>query len=141
MGAGKGTPRGVKRAALGKGRFTGCRKHPWLPEYLLARPGCVMEYKPTWDATLCRLGGKIFALYLRDGKGTPMLNLKCDPYLALDYRDAFPGVLPGWHMNKLHWNSLLLEGDTPDEIVRELVDISYGLVRAALPKKVRENIG
>lgn len=130
----------AKRAAQSKGNLTTCPRYPWLEEYLSGKPSCLREYKATWDATLYRLHGKIFALYLLDGKSTPMLNLKCEPYLALDYRGAFPGVIPGWHMNKLHWNSVLLKGSTPDDIVRELIDISYDLVRSSLPRKLRESL-
>lgn len=115
-------------------------KYRWLHEYALAKPDAVLEYKETWDALLYRLHAKIFALLLRNRTGT-LLNLKCDPYLSLDFRARYPNVLPGWHMNKLHWNSLLLKGNTPEDVCRELVDISYALVRQGLPKKFREGEG
>ena len=82
--------------------------------------------------------GKIFALLVRNNTGT-LLNLKCDPYLAFDFRDNYVTVLLGWHMNKLHWIALSLMSDTPKNVCRELVDISYDLVRKGLPKRMREN--
>lgn len=97
----------------------------------------MLEYKETCDALLYRLRGKIFALLLRNRTGT-LLNLKCDPYLSLDFRARYPNVPPGWHMNKLYWNSLWLKDHTPAEVCKELVDISHALVRQGLSKKFRE---
>lgn len=112
------------------------RRYRWLHEYALQKPDAALEYKASWDALLYRLHGKIFALLLRNRMGT-LLNLKCDPYLSLDFRHRYPTVLPGWHMNKLHWNSLVLKGHTPEDVCKELVDISYDLVRQGVPKKFR----
>lgn len=109
----------------------------WLHEYALAKPGALWDYKESWDAQRYFLHGKIFALLVRNKTGT-LLNLKCAPYLSLNYRERYPTVLPGWHMNKLHWISLFLKERTPEHICRELVDISYDLVWAGLPKKIRE---
>ena len=117
-------------------RTTWPQKYHWLHDYALAKPDVVWDYKESWDAHRYFLHGKIFALLVRN-KGVTLLNLKCDPYLSLSYRERYPGVLPGWHMNKLHWISLSLKVETPEEVCRELVDISYGLVRAGLPKKLR----
>ena len=109
----------------------------WLEDYALAKPLAEREYKESWDALLYRIHGKIFALLLRNPRDGALLNLKCEPYLSLDFRDAYPGILPGWHMNKLHWNSLKLRLSTPEEVCRNLVDISYDLVWAGLPRKLR----
>jgi Uncharacterized protein conserved in bacteria len=112
-------------------------RYLWLHEYALAKPLTVLERKESWDALLYRLYGKIFALLLRNRTGT-LLNLKCDPYLSLDYRTRYSTVLPGWHMNKLHWISLSLKGNTPENICKELVDILYDLVWQGLPQKVKQ---
>ena len=112
-------------------------KYLWLHEYALAKPHAVADYKESWDALRYFVYGKIFALLVRNSTGT-LLNLKCDPYLSLDFRARYPTVLPGWHMNKLHWISLSLMGDTPASVCRELVDISHDLVWMGLPKRVRE---
>jgi len=109
----------------------------WLHEYTLAKPDAVADYKESWDALRYFVHGKIFALLVRNRMGT-LLNLKCDPYLALDFRALYPTVLPGWHMNKLHWISLSLMSHTPESVCKELVDISYDLVWKGLPKKIRE---
>ena len=118
-------------------RTTWPPNYRWLHEYALAKPDAVADYKESWDAMRYFVHGKIFALLVRNQMGT-LLNLKCDPYLSLDFRERYPTVLPGWHMNKLHWISLSLRGDTPENVCRELVDISYDLVWKGLPKRIRE---
>jgi len=122
------------------GRIAWPPAYHWLHEYVLAKPEAVFEYKESWDAMLYRLYGKIFALLLRSKDYGILLNLKCDPYMSLAFRERYRTVMPGWHMNKLHWVSLSLEGRTPEDACKELVDISYDLVRAGLPKVVREGI-
>ncbi len=64
----------------------------------------------------------------------PRANLKCDPDLALELRDRYEQVEPGYHMNKKHWNTVVLDGVIPDREVREMIDHSYGLVANSLPK-------
>lgn len=111
--------------------------YAWVDAYLVALPGAVKEHKDSWEAVLYRLHGKIFALLLNDSRGRGLLNLKVEPYTALWFRAEYPHIEPGWHMNKLHWNSLHLGGDTPDEVVRELLDMSYALVLNKLPRRLR----
>ncbi|MDR0238909.1 MAG: MmcQ/YjbR family DNA-binding protein [Deltaproteobacteria bacterium] len=110
----------------------------WLHEYTLAKPDAVADFKESWDALRYFVHGKIFALLVRN-RGATLLNLKCDPYLSLDFRARYTTVLPGWHMNKLHWVSLSLMEPTPESVCRELVDISYDLVWKGLPKRIRES--
>lgn len=122
------------------GRIAWPRAYRWLHQYALAKPGAVLEYKESWDAVLYRLFGKIFALLLRSKDYGVLLNLKCDPYMSLAFRERYRTVMPGWHMNKLHWVSLSLEGRTPEDACKKLVDISYDLVRAKLPKALRDGM-
>jgi predicted DNA-binding protein (MmcQ/YjbR family) len=68
------------------------------------------------------------------------VNLKCDPERAVELREQYPGITPGYHMNKVHWNTVSTTGDVPEKLIRELVDHSYDLVRASLPKKVKESM-
>ena len=65
------------------------------------------------------------------------MNLKCDPERALELRDRYESILPGYHMSKKHWNTLMLDGTLPSKLVRELIEHSFDLVVASLPKKVR----
>jgi predicted DNA-binding protein (MmcQ/YjbR family) len=83
--------------------------------------------------------GKMFAL-TSDEPRPESVNLKCDPDDALFFRNQFVGVKPGYHMNKKHWNTVSLIGDVPDSLLREMIDDSYELVVAGLPRKLREEL-
>lgn len=85
-----------------------------------------------------KVGGKMFAL-------APMIpfdriNLKCEPQKALALREKYSSILPGWHMNKKHWNTVILDGLMPDKKIYEMINHSYGLVLANLPRKIRQAI-
>jgi predicted DNA-binding protein (MmcQ/YjbR family) len=64
----------------------------------------------------------------------PSVNLKCDPDFALELRDRYEQVRPGYHMNKKHWNTVLLDGGIPENEIRRMIDQSYELVVKSLPK-------
>jgi predicted DNA-binding protein (MmcQ/YjbR family) len=103
-------------------------------EYCLTKPS-VTEGTPFGDDTLVfKVAGKIFALASLD-EVPSRANLKCDPDLALDLRDRYEEVTPGYHMNKKHWNTVELSGRIPDAQLRGMIDHSYELVVASLPKK------
>jgi predicted DNA-binding protein (MmcQ/YjbR family) len=84
-----------------------------------------------------RVGGKIFALTGLDSE-VFIVNLKCDPDRAIELREQYEGVMPGYHMNKKHWNSVNFELDVPTNILKELIDHSYQLVYDSLPPKVKK---
>lgn len=81
------------------------------------------------DAAVWKVDGRIFAIVMLR-REPPWLNLKCDPDLAEQLRVSYPAIRPGWHMNKRHWNTLVLDGTLPGTMVRELVEDSYDLVVA-----------
>lgn len=86
-----------------------------------------------------KVGGKIFALSRLPGH--PLrVSLKCDPEIALQLRATHPAITGGYHLNKRHWNTVLLDGSVPDTLVRELIEDSYDLVVAGLPKAKRERL-
>ena len=68
------------------------------------------------------------------------MNLKCDPERAIDLRDEHESILPGYHMNKRHWNTLVLDQSLSGNLISELIEHSYSLVRASLTKKVRDTL-
>lgn len=84
--------------------------------------------------------GKMFALTDPD-EYPPFVNLKCDPGRALELRDEYAAVKPGYHMDKRHWNSVYLDGTLPPNLIRELIDHSYHLVVRSLKKSDREKLG
>jgi predicted DNA-binding protein (MmcQ/YjbR family) len=109
-------------------------------EYCLGKPH-VTEGTPFGeDVLVFKVGGKIFALVALD-EIPPRANLKCDPDLALELRDRYEQVRPGYHMNKKHWNTVEIEGGIPIAELRKMIDHSYELVVKSLPKKGRWNKG
>ena len=68
------------------------------------------------------------------------VNLKCDPDWAVELREEYPSIRPGWHMNKQHWNTVVVDGSFSAELFRELIDHSYALIVSSLPREVREQI-
>jgi predicted DNA-binding protein (MmcQ/YjbR family) len=97
-----------------------------LREYCIGKKG-VTESFPFGDDTLVfKAGGKIFALVNLNGDLS--INLKCDPALAIELRERYPSVTPGYHMNKKHWNTILLDGSVPDKELLSWIDHSYKLI-------------
>ncbi|MFT6051985.1 MAG: putative DNA-binding protein (MmcQ/YjbR family) [Halioglobus sp.] len=105
--------------------------------YLLSRPEAREDFPFGPDVTVMKIDSKMFAT-LSHSDDTARMNLKCDPDQALMLRDIFPAVLPGYHMNKRHWNTVVLDGSiVPGEIER-MIDLSYTLVVKSLPKAPRQ---
>jgi predicted DNA-binding protein (MmcQ/YjbR family) len=84
-----------------------------------------------------KVAGKMFAILALE-EVPPRVNLKCDPDLALELRDRYEQVEPGYHMNKKHWNTVVLDGLIPDQEIRKMIDHSYELVVQSLPKAKRK---
>lgn len=110
-----------------------------LQAYCLSKAGVTEEF-PFGDQTLVyKVLGKIFALTSLDT--TPVsVNLKCDPELAVQLREEYDCVMPGYHMNKKHWNTVVVDGSAKDAQLREWIDHSYDLVVRSLPGKLREQL-
>jgi predicted DNA-binding protein (MmcQ/YjbR family) len=106
--------------------------------YCLAKPGA-SEHLPFDDRTLVfKVGGKIFALC--DVEEFDGVNLKCDPERAVELREQYDAVMPGYHMNKTHWNTVKVDGDVNGRMLQELIDHSYELIVSSLPKREREKL-
>jgi len=104
-----------------------------FPEYCLTKPRASEETPFGPDVLVFKVGGKMFALAALDEVPTTV-NLKCDPDLALDLRDRYEQVRPGYHMNKKHWNTVEIASGVPDVELRKMIDHSYELVTKSLPK-------
>ena len=107
-----------------------------LRVYCAGKKGVTYDTPFGPDVLVFRVMGKMFALAPLDLFET--VNLKCDPERAVELREQHAGITPGYHMNKQHWNTVSTTGDVSEKLLRELVDHSYDLVKASLPKKVRE---
>lgn len=106
-------------------------------QYLLSRPDAREDYPFGPDVMVPKIKGKMFAtLGIEQGIGS--MNLKCDPAQAQELRDLFKAVKPGYHMNKLHWNTIILDGSIPQGEIERMIDHSYGLVIKKLKKSERE---
>jgi predicted DNA-binding protein (MmcQ/YjbR family) len=107
--------------------------------FCLSLPGVTegLPFGPT--ALVFKVGEKMFAL--ADTEIFASVNLKCDPELAIELRERYPAVIPGYHMNKKHWNTIQMDGSLPASLVFEWTRHSYDLVLASLPAKIRQAIG
>jgi predicted DNA-binding protein (MmcQ/YjbR family) len=109
-------------------------------QFCLKKPG-VTEHFPFDESTLVfKVMGKMFAL--TDIYQVPMtINLKCDPEKALELREQYEAVIPGWHMDKKHWNTVIIDHTIADKVIQGWVDDSYDLVVQGLSKKARATLG
>ena len=104
-----------------------------------AKPGAVEDYPFGDDVAVFKVAGRMFALVPLGG--TPgNISLKCDPELAVALRGRHAGVTPGYHLNKRHWNTVVLDGSVPGGEVLELIDHSYDLVVARLTRAQRDQL-
>ena len=101
-------------------------------DYCLEKPGVSEEMPFGPDTLVFKVGGKIFAL--TDINTFASINLKCDPERAVELRDQFDFIRPGYHMSKKHWNTVLLESGLSNAMLQELIDHSYALVYAGLSR-------
>ncbi len=108
-------------------------------EYCLSKSGAVEDTPFGKDVLVFKVTGKIFALTPLD-EVPPMANLKCDPDLALELRDRYEQVRPGYHMNKKHWNTVEIDSGIPDAELLKMIDHSYELVVKSLPKTARAKL-
>ena len=102
-------------------------------EYCLSKPRATEGTPFGPDVLVFKFSGKMFALAALDEMPTTV-NLKCDPDLALELRDRYEQVTPGYHMNKKHWNTVEIESGIPDVDLRKMIDHSYDLVIEKLPR-------
>jgi predicted DNA-binding protein (MmcQ/YjbR family) len=110
-----------------------------LHKYLSCKPGAVVDFPFDQVTLVFKVAGKMFALITLNEQPLRM-NLKCDPGKAQALRDCFPTILPGYHMNKRHWNTLILDGSLPNDLIFSLVDDSYDLVVKGLPRSASQLI-
>ena len=115
--------------------------YPWLDDYLLSKAGAEKDYKVEWEVFRYMLRGKMFAMVGGDKAGAAIVTLKCEPAYGQELRKEFPEkIIAGYYMNKEHWNSLYLESDVPDEVLKSMADQSYALLLASFSKKAQQEI-
>lgn len=109
-----------------------------LREYCISKPGVTEGFPFDQDTLVFKAGGKMFLLIgLNDAS---KFNVKCDPELAIELRERYSEVQPGYHMSKVHWNTVHMDGNLTEKQLREMIDHSYWLIFESLPKKLQEEI-
>ncbi|MCX7615299.1 MAG: MmcQ/YjbR family DNA-binding protein [Clostridiales bacterium] len=121
-------------------------KYDWLDAYLLQKTGAVRDFKIEWQWERYLISGKMFAATCtpdpkyKPHNGRKMVILKCDPLAAEMFRKEYPDVVPGFYCDKRCWNTIYLDGEVPNEVLKSMCDMSYQLVFEKLPKKVQKEV-
>jgi predicted DNA-binding protein (MmcQ/YjbR family) len=110
-----------------------------LREYCLSKKAVTEDFPFDENVLVFKIGGKIFALCNINSFSS--INLKCDPEYAIELREQYIGVAPGFHMNKKHWNTVHLNQDVDAKLLMHLIDHSYTQVFGSLTKKLQAEIG
>jgi predicted DNA-binding protein (MmcQ/YjbR family) len=111
-------------------------------EYCLSKKGVTEHFPFDRDTLVLKVGGKMFALSSLSQweKGEPSVNLKCDPERAQELRAQYDDIKPGWHMSKIHWNTVGINKEVPDTLIKELINHSYDLIYSGLSNKNQINL-
>ena len=108
-----------------------------IRDYCLAKKGVEESFPFDNETLVFKVGGKIFLL-MGINANPIQFNVKCEPQKAIDLREKYSCVLPGYHMNKAHWNTIVCDGRATKKLVFEWIDHSYDLIIGSLPKKQRD---
>ena len=111
-----------------------------LRDLCLARPGSAETFPFGPETSVFKVAGKMFAL-ARLAESPLRVSLKCEPALAEQLRATHTAVLPGYHLNKRHWNTVILDGSMPEQTIRDMIEDSYDLVVSELPLSCRRALG
>lgn len=111
-----------------------------LRAWCLARPGATEEFPFGEQTSVFKVSGKLFALSALASEPL-QVSLKCEPEIADRLRADHAAIVPGYHLNKRHWNTVTLDGSLPDAMIYEMLEDSYDLVVAGLPRATRDALG
>ncbi len=111
-----------------------------LRDHCLTYPGSEETFPFGPETSVFKVAGKMFALS-RLPQSPLRVSLKCEPLLAEQLREAHPAVLPGYHLNKRHWNTVTIDGSLPDQMIEDMIEDSYDLVVSRLPEGKRRALG
>ena len=116
-------------------------KYEWIDEYLLEKKGVTKDIQEEWNWIRYHIGGKMFAAICRDDDNIPVyITLKLDPLEGNYLRNQYEDIIPGYYMNKTHWNSVKADGEVPDDVLKDLLDKAYTIVLESLTKKKQKEI-
>lgn len=109
-----------------------------LREYCISKKGTTEAFPFDEDTLVFKVMGKMFCLTSLSEPDS--INLKCDPEKAIELREQYPCVQPGYHMNKKMWNTVVIDGSVSKKLLKEWIDHSYDMVVAGLPRKVQSEM-
>lgn len=118
-------------------------KYPWIDEYLMEKPGVTKDLKEEWNWIRYMIGGKMFAAICLDGANNNApyyITLKLEPAEGDFLRQQYEDIIPGYYMNKVHWNSINPNGCVPDNLLKDLLDKSYQLILGGFSRKRQQEI-
>jgi predicted DNA-binding protein (MmcQ/YjbR family) len=111
-----------------------------LRDHCLSFPGAQETFPFGANTSVFKVAGKMFALS-QLGADELRISLKCEPALAEQLREAHAEVIPGYHLNKRHWNTVMIDGSLPEQLIKEMIEDSYDLVVSAIPEPRRRGLG
>ena len=116
-------------------------KYEWIDEYLLKKPGVTKNLQKDWNWIRYQIGGKMFAAVCLDDNDKPYyITLKLEPVEGDFWRQKYEDIIPGYYMNKTHWNSVKADGNVPNDVLKDLLDKAYSIVLRGLTKKLQREL-
>lgn len=116
-------------------------KYAWLDAYLMRKSGVEKDFKVEWNWQRYMIDGKLFAAVCYDDDNrAALITLKLDPMEGDFLRQQYEDIIPGYYMNKTHWNSVKADGAVPDELLKDMLDKSYELILGSFSKKKQAEI-
>lgn len=116
-------------------------RYLWMDEYLLGKAGVTKDLQKDWNWMRYQIGGKMFAAVCMDEHNKPYyITLKLEPLEGEFLRKQYEDIIPGYYMNKKHWNSIKVDGQVPDDLLKDLLDKAYQLVLKGFSKKKQKEI-
>lgn len=116
-------------------------KYNWIDAFLLNKAGTVKDLQAEWNWIRYQIGGKMFAAVCLDENNKPYyITLKLEPSEGSFLRQQYEDIVPGYYMNKVHWNSVKADGEVPDDVLKDMLDKSYMLVLKGFSKKRQKEI-
>lgn len=115
-------------------------KYSWIDKYCLSKQGVTKDFKMEWEATRFLIQTKMFVMIGYNKEKKEIISLKLNPEYGLLLRSEYQDIKPGYYLNKDHWNSINMNGNVPDDLLKELIDQSYQLVFNSFSKKQQEEI-
>lgn len=117
-------------------------RYEWIDEYLLSKNGVTKDFQEDWNWIRYQIGGKMFAAICMSSENNKpyYITLKLEPAEGDFLRSQYEDIIPGYYMNKLHWNSIKPDGEVPDDLLKDLLDKSYRLVLGGFSKKKQKEI-